>query len=355
MFDWLYEALGTMLSWFSSITGGYYVVALLIYALIFKIVFLPFSVKQQKNQIKMAKLAPKIELIKAKYRGRNDAATMQKQQEEIMALQKSEGYSMMSGCLPMLIQLPIIILLYNVIRNPLSYICHITEGGITAIVDRLNAILGTTAENAITAVDQIKLASLMQQNGLDVMEFEGAVRDLPDFSFFGFGNLAETPSLTTPTLLLLVPVLAALFQWLTMYLTRRWNGNQMQTMGADAQAGCSTKMLDITMPLMTLWFTFNFSAMMGVYWIYQSIFAIAQTFILAKAMPMPKYTEEELKEFRKAQKDQEKAQKAALKGQPKYRSLHYIDEDDYDELPTLNKKPETKTTLNGQDRPEIKD
>ena len=123
MFDWLYQALGTLLYWFSEIMGNYYVLALLIYALIFKIVFLPFAVKQQKNQIKMAKLTPKIELIKAKYRGRTDTATMQKQQEEIMALQKSEGYSMMSGCLPLLLQLPIIIMLYNVIRNPLSYIC----------------------------------------------------------------------------------------------------------------------------------------------------------------------------------------------------------------------------------------
>ena len=351
MFSWLYEALGTMLAWFSSITGGYYVVALLLYALIFKIIFLPFSIKQQKNQVKLAKLTPKIELIKAKYRGRTDTATMQKQQEEIMALQKSEGYSMMSGCLPMLIQLPIIILLYNVIRNPLSYICHITEAGIEQIVNRLTAL----GVEGVTAIDQIKLVSHMQQNNLDVMEFEGAVRGLPDFSFFGIGNLADTPSLTDPSLLLLIPVLAALFQWLTMYLTRRWNGNQMQAMAADSQAGCSNKMLDITMPLMTLWFTFSFSAMMGVYWIYQSVFAILQAFILSKAMPMPKYTEEEIKAFKKAQKDQEKAQKAALKNQPKYRSLHYIDEDDYDELPTLKNKPETKTNLGGSDKPEIKD
>lgn len=76
MFDWLYELLGTMLSWFSSIFGGSYAMALLLYALLFKILFLPFSIKQQKNQIAMAKLAPKIELIKAKYKGRTDQPTM---------------------------------------------------------------------------------------------------------------------------------------------------------------------------------------------------------------------------------------------------------------------------------------
>ena len=74
LFGWLYGPIGTMLSWFSSLFGGSYALALLLYALLFKIVFLPFSIKQQKNQIKMAKLAPKIELIKAKYRGRTEAA-----------------------------------------------------------------------------------------------------------------------------------------------------------------------------------------------------------------------------------------------------------------------------------------
>ena len=71
MLDWLYEFLGSMLHWFSSLFADKYVFGLLIYALLFKLLFLPFSIKQQKNQIKMAALAPKIELIKAKYRGRN--------------------------------------------------------------------------------------------------------------------------------------------------------------------------------------------------------------------------------------------------------------------------------------------
>ena len=109
--SWLYELLGAMLGFFGDKLGGY-AIALLLYALIFKIVFLPFSIKQQKNQIAMAKLAPKIELIKAKYKGRTDQPTMQKQQQEIIELQQKEGYSPLSGCLPLLIQLPLIMLLY---------------------------------------------------------------------------------------------------------------------------------------------------------------------------------------------------------------------------------------------------
>ena len=99
-----------MLGWFNDITGSY-ALALLLYAVVFKILFIFFSIKQQKNQIAMAKLTPKIELIKAKYRGRTDQATMRKQQEEIMELQRKEGVSPLGGCLPLLIQFPIIIAL----------------------------------------------------------------------------------------------------------------------------------------------------------------------------------------------------------------------------------------------------
>ena len=92
-----------MLSFFSF--GGSYALGLLFYALIFKFAFVFFAIKQQKNQIKMAKLTPKIEQIRAKYRGRTDQITMRKQQEEIMRLQQEEGYSPLAGCLPLFLLL----------------------------------------------------------------------------------------------------------------------------------------------------------------------------------------------------------------------------------------------------------
>ena len=346
MLDWLYELFGTLLYWFSSITGGSYALALLLYALVFKILFLPFSIKQQKNQVAMAKLTPKIELIKAKYKGRTDRVTQQKMQQEIMELQQKEGYSPFSGCLPLLIQLPLIIFLYNVIRNPLSHILQISKTGIEEI---------RTALAVDKSVDQIGLISLIQNNPNFNLEAYGATRTLPDFHLFGV-NLAETPSLKNFSLLVLIPVLAALFQWGSMWLTRKWNGTGLQPAG-DAQAQMSMRMMDIVMPLMTLFIAFGFSGMLGLYWIYQSIISVIQTFILSKAMPLPKYTEEELKAMRKAQREQEKAQRQALKEQPKYRSLHYIDEDDYDELPEVKKNNNAgnQKKINPSDAPEIKD
>ncbi len=350
MLDWLYELLGSLLYWFSSIMGGSYALALLLYAFVFKLVVLPFSIKQQKNQIAMAKLTPKIELIKAKYKGRTDRVTQQKMQQEIMDLQQREGSSPFAGCLPLLIQMPIIIFLYNVIRNPLSHIMRLADDDIVSIYKLVTP--DAAADIAFKSIDQIKLTSLIAEKGVDLSVW-GAERVLPDFTLFGI-NLAETPSLVNFSLLVLIPVLAAASQWLTMWLSRKWNNTGMQPAGDD-QTQMSMKMMDLIMPLMTLFIAFGFSGMLGLYWIYQSIFSIIQTFILSRVMPLPKYTEEELKAMRKAQKDAAKAQKAALKEVPKYRSLHYIDEDDYEELPEIKTTGSEKRKLDSSDRPEIKD
>ena len=182
---------------------------------------------------------------------------------------------------------------------------------------------------------------------------------MPNFTLFGI-NLAETPNLgaigTISGWLVLIPILAAASSWLSMFLMRKWNPNPAVA-SADAQTQASNKIMDLVMPAMSLFISFSFSGMLGVYWVYQSAISILQSFILSKAMPMPKYTEEELKAMRKAQREAEKAQKEVLKSQPKFRSLHYIDEDDYDELPEMKTggNGSKKKNNSGIDIPEIKD
>ena len=384
MFQWLYKFLGSMLSFFESFTGGY-ALALLLYALVFKIVFLPFSIKQQKSQIALAKLTPKIELIKAKYRGRTDQRTMQKQQQEILELQQKEGYNPLSGCLPLLIQLPLIMLLYTVINNPLSYIAKPVEDiedpdmntiivdvcddikslypddkniqalqpekrGQIQLIDAIYKFVedkdGKFAENTELNTRELRIARI-ENHGLDI-------ETIPNFTFLGV-NLAKTPSFKDFSILCLLPFLVAAVQWLSMWLTKKMNGTGLQQ-AQDAQAQASMKIMDFVFPAMTLWMAFSFSAMLGLYWMFQSILGLAQSFILSKAMPLPKYTEEELKEMRRAQKEAEKAQRRAAKSQPKYRSLHYIDDDDYDILPDAPTSSESKksTDFDGS-VPEIKD
>ena len=122
MIDAINRFFGSILSAFDSFTG-HYLLALFLFALMIKIILCPFGIKQQKNSVKQAKLKPKEMAIRSKYKGRTDQPTMQKMQNEIMDLYQKEGYNPMGGCLPMLIQLPIIMILYGIVYNPLKYIC----------------------------------------------------------------------------------------------------------------------------------------------------------------------------------------------------------------------------------------
>ena len=112
--------------------------------------------------------------------------------------------------------------------------------------------------------------------------------------------------------------------------------------------------MDLMMPVMTLFMAFPLSTLMGIYWIYQSALGILQSFIISHAMPLPKFTEEDLKEMRRQQKEAEKAARTAAKNAPKVRSLHYIDDEDYEILPDAPESSDAKGKVDGEmNLPEI--
>jgi YidC/Oxa1 family membrane protein insertase len=125
MFDWIASIFKYPMQWFYSFTGSY-VISLILFALLVRILFLPMSIHQQKLQIKGAKLRPRIAIIEKKYEGLKDPESRQKMQQEIMELQQKEGYSPFSGCLPLLLQLPVIMGLYQIIRKPLTFLMDVS-------------------------------------------------------------------------------------------------------------------------------------------------------------------------------------------------------------------------------------
>ncbi len=364
---WIGKALGAL----TRLVGDYYVLAIIIFALLVEILMLPISIKQQKNSIGMAQLRPKIAKIEKKYAGRTDQATMKKKQEEIMELQQREGFSPFSGCLPLILQLIIVgFVLYPIIQNPLRYMLDTSVGfseALLAFATSPKSVGGlgiqlTSARNIIELLtvfdkENIQLITqfpLIESATADACLTKFMSLDIPKFTAFGI-NLGKVPTLGF-NILMLVPIVNVAGQFLSMHLTKKWSGNaQLQPQGQDAQSNASMKMMELVGPLMTLFIMFQVPAMIGVYWFIRSLFSLGKQFIIKTVLPIPKYTEEELRDMEKAEKERQRAQKEALKEQPKFKSLHYIDADDYDELPEVKDTGKSKKKADPTERPEIKD
>jgi len=358
----IYSAIGAFLGWLDKLTGNY-VLALFLFAIIVEALLLPLGIKQQKNSIRQANLRPKEMAIRKKYAGRNDQATQQKITQEIQELYQRENFNPMGGCLPLLIQFPIIIILYNVVVNPMKHLLGMS-----------NEIIATIQSYVTTAVAEgglgmsltgksngtIELLSKINSMGLEAFEtlksFTHSVdgttylgsdaytaletafeKGLPDFSFFGL-NLGEIPSFLNPSALWLIPILTFVVYYASMKITRKFT--YQPTTADDQQVACSNKMMDITMPLMSVYFTFIMPAAIGVYWIFKSFLTTVKQIALHKMMPVPQFTEEDYKaaERELAGKSAKKASSgasnnsaAARDGIAPVRSLHHIDDEDFED------------------------
>ena len=323
LFDIINIPFAYVIRFFDSLTGNY-LITLLLFAVVIKLVLFPFGIKQQKNMVRQAALRPKEYLIRAKYAGRNDRVTQQKMQQEIMELYQKEGYSPMSGCLPMIVQLIIVWAVYQIVYGPLTYILRLSVDQITKIKE----FLGYSADKVVR---EISLVSELKAQGITNVSSVPGLEDvsgrLPDFSLWGnFGDLSVTPSDGGINWYWLIPVLVVVFSYVSMKMTRKLS--YQPQMGAG-DAAKSMKIMDITMPLLSGFISFSLPGAIGIYWIFQSLLGVLQQFVLSKMYPIPRYTDEELKalekEFNKSNKQRKKQEKARV------RSLHHIDDDDYDE------------------------
>ncbi len=370
MFDWFNSLLGTVISFFNSITGNY-LLAVILFAILFKIILFPFSIKQQKNSVKQASLRPKEMAIKKKYKGREDQDSKLKMQQEIQDMYKNEGYSPFGGCLPMLLQLPIIFALYAVMRAPLTYICGLKDvisasgDKAVSIAERLKDLTGGKA-----MVDELSLVSWLQKgDNLEkaneiVKELPDHVSDLPNFSIFGL-DFGTTPMEAMGDgglgfLWLLIPVLTFLFAWGSMKLTRKMSYQPEQT----GDVGCSMKVMDFAMPLMSAYFAAMWPALMGVYWMLSNILSVVQQYILKKMYPLPVFTEQDYKDaerqFRgKAPKNRPYHDPRVIEGK-QYRSLHHIDDEEDEPTHTLppmkiDEDEESAPKASRSDAPKLKE
>lgn len=261
-----------------------YALSIIFFTIIIRLMLLPLSMKQQKSQTMMARMRPFENKIRQKYK-----SDPMKAREEINALYQAEGYSPYSGCLTALLQLPIFIGLYEVIRYPLHYIAGVAN-------DLINAL---PAVEGVSTLDMY-YAGLPQANWANAADFAKIQGDslfgLPlDLKLFGL-DLTQTASFGTFSVYWLFPLLSGLTALLMQLITMKIN---QRNAGGEKQPGMGMMLF---MPIFSVVIGFSVPSALVFYWCVSNVVLTIQTIILGRY-----YTVERVMRIR--------AKKKAKKGQ----------------------------------------
>ena len=289
---------------FTSSFGVFNVgLCIILFTIVMKTLMIPLTIKQQKTTKLMSVMNPEIQAIQKKYKGKSDQESMQRQNVEIQAVYEKYGTSMTGGCLPLLIQMPILLALYRVIYNIPAYVPSVRvyfDNVVTPLMgqadyaQKLQEITNIATAcggkldkfdftNANRLVDMLYKFSTSQWGELqalfpaisDVIGQNAAVVERMN-TFLGL-NMAEAPG-WVPSFAWIIPVLAAVSQW---FSTKLMSGNQPST-SADAEnpMAQSMKTMTTTMPLFSAFICITMPAGLGIYWIATSVVTIIQQLIV---------------------------------------------------------------------------
>lgn len=289
---------------FTSSFGVFNVgLCIILFTIVMKTLMIPLTIKQQKTTKLMSVMNPEIQAIQKKYKGKSDQESMQRQNVEIQAVYEKYGTSMTGGCLPLLIQMPILFALYRVIYNIPAYVPSVRvyfDNVVTPLMgqadyaQKLQEITNIATAcggkldkfdftNANRLVDMLYKFSTSQWGELqalfpaisDVIGQNAAVVERMN-TFLGL-NMAEAPG-WVPSFAWIIPILAAVSQW---FSTKLMSGNQPST-SADAEnpMAQSMKTMTTTMPLFSAFICITMPAGLGIYWIATSVVTIIQQLIV---------------------------------------------------------------------------
>lgn len=272
---------GWLLGWFYDISGNY-LLSLIVITLIVRLVLLIPSIKQQKGSAKQMRLQAKINKIRAKYPGGTREAQM-KISEETQELYRKEGFSASTaGCLPLLIQLPVMLGLYGAIYSPISKVLNISDTVVEALTTAYNSLTNASSDtyrlelnilNRFSEVVEVVDKSVVSED--IILQLQGFI---DRFQIFGV-NLTEMPNefRTIGFTILLIPVFAFLSAMLSSLFMMQKQKKTNPEMSKNPTMGCMTFMS----PLISGIFAYTLPAGIGFYWIISNILSFIQTLSLS--------------------------------------------------------------------------
>ena len=312
---------GYLLDWLYQFAGNYGL-ALILFSLIVKLVLLPMNAKSKKSMLKMSRVAPLAKALEAKYKD-----DQQKYQQELMKLYKEEGVSTTGGCLWSFIPLLILLPLYYVIREPITYVMHIPAGQAAQIVE----IIGQHVE--FTGNEYYHQLFAAQYIGQYTEEILAAIPTLTaemiapiDFGFLGI-NLAAVPSWKIWTATswsaiggAILALLSGGSNMLSMWVSQKMNGSvatndKGEKDEAAAKSNQQMNMMMWMMPIMSIWFGFSMPAAITVYWIAQAVFGLVIDSVLTVHYRKVYAAEDEVRRQKAAILAAEEAEKERLRAE----------------------------------------
>jgi len=278
--------------------------SIIIFTIITRVLMLPLAFKQQKSMKETQLIQPELKAIQDKYKNKKDQENQQKMQAEISALYQKHGVNPFGGCLPILIQMPIIFSLFAVLRNIPAYIGNIKvyyTDIVTKIVsvpnymDGLNSLLESEKKVLVGSKIITDTADTLSNSMIDLLykfqtstweafyglfpTIQNSVSDIVvqlDKIYYMFGiNLADKPDLMS--IGILIPVLNAVASYASMKTSTSANKDQI-----DSQQNQMNKSMMYTMPLMSGFFAVTMPSGLGLYWLAGSCFQIVQQLVINK-------------------------------------------------------------------------
>jgi len=280
MFDAIAKPFGVLLMLLYDFCDNYGV-AIILFAVIVKIIMLPFQMKSKRGTMQQQRLQPRVKEIEKKH-----GANKQKMQQEVMELYREEGVNQFSGCLWSIIPLPILLSLFQAIRNPLTIMMGVAkelleEGG--AILVKLTEMGFDSAKSAYAQIAQAQFISSSPENLNIFQQISSAIKSI-DYTFLGL-DLGATPQWKVWTLtsgaewlLLLIPLASAGLSFVQSTIAQK----NMPAPDPDNPAASQSKMMMYMAPIMSLGFGFAMPAALSLYWGFGTILDIGREVWLNK-------------------------------------------------------------------------
>lgn len=271
MLKFLANLLGYLLNSIYGIVNNYGI-AIIIFTIIFKIVMLPISVKQQKSMKKNSDMQKKVLEIQTKYS--NDQV---RQSQELMDLYKKEHYNPFSGCLTSIVQMIIVLSMFYLVSQPLTYMKHIEPEKIDSYVSQITEETGTAPRYREIAV--IKAMGEKDENVRMNMNFLGL--DLSDIPSENYTNWK----------VYIIPVLYVFTSFISTKLISLVNKDEKkeekkkeelpQTNETEAMTEMN-KQMQLMVPIMSVSIALIAPLGLALYWLVGNLFAMVERLVLNK-------------------------------------------------------------------------